>query len=258
MSSFLLRTIANNLKTLIAGVLLGGAAGFVVASTATKYYVSSAYLAINEDSARSANAIMSSPPVVDKVLAKIRVPGDTVEARRRFIDDSRRIVVAPNEIPRTSKMYRLDFTGTDPHFAQQANSLLIGSWIESTKPPPNRSHVIQTEIDRLELQATTISDLLEKLMKEAEPLLSQTSIQGEFATPIVGLVTKRDQNLATVITLKQQLLGVSEDVIFSPPGLPEESVSPRRGLIAVLSAVGGGLLMLAFFMLRAAWSRWGP
>jgi hypothetical protein len=229
-----------------------------VAGTATKYYVSSAYLAINEDTARSANAAMSSPPVVDNVLAKIKVPGDTVEARRRFIDDSRRIVVAPNEIPRTSKMYRLDFTGTDPHFAQQANSLLIEAWIESTRPPPNRSRVIQAEIERLDLQAKTISDLLEKLMKEAQPLLSPYSTQGEFATPIVALVTKRDQNLANVIALKQQLLGVSEDVVFSPPGLPEESVSSRRGLTAVLWAVGGGLLTLVLVVLRAAWSRWAP
>lgn len=255
MSGFLLRVLANNLKLLIAGALVAGVTGFVVAGLMPKYYTSSAFLRMDENLARSANAMMASPTTVDRVLAKIKIPGDTVEARRRFIDRNRRIVVAPNEIPRTSKLFRVDFTSSDPRFAQQVNSLIIGSWIESTKPPPFKSSAIRLEIERLESQAKTISDLLERLSKETPLLLAANSLQGELATPLVALVTRRDQALASVITLKEQLLGVSEDVIFSPPDLPEEPDSSRRGLIAVISAIGGGLLMFAFVVLRAGWSR---
>ena len=255
MLAFLLRIIATNLKLLIASVLVAGIAGFVAASFMTKYYRSSAYLSFNEDLARAANSTMSSPQTLDKVLAKVKVPGDTIEARRRFIDNNRSIVVAPKEIPRTSKLFRLDFTSSDPHVAQQVNSLFIKSFIKSTKPPPNKAIVINAEIERNTVQAKTISDLLERLTKETPSLVSQNSLQGELATPIIGLVAKRDQNLANIITLKQQLLGVSEDIIFWPPDLPEEAVWPQRSLIAALSALGGGLLMFAFVALRAGWWR---
>ena len=192
-SAFLLRTLAANLKLLIAAVLLAGVAGFVAASLKPKFYTSSAYLRMDENAARSANATMSSPVTLDKVLAKIKVPGSTVEARRRFIDDNRRIVVAPNEIPRTSKFFRLDFTSTDPHVAQQVNSLLIDAWIESTRPPPYRASTILADIDRIELQTKTISDLLERLSKDAPTLIAENSMQGELATPMVALITKRDR-----------------------------------------------------------------
>lgn len=255
MFAFFLRIITKNLKLLIASALLAGIAGFVVASFTTKYYRSSAYLSFSEDWARAANSIMSSPQTLDKVLAKVQVPGDTIEARRRYIDSNRTIVVAPKELPRTSKLFRLDFTSSDPHIAQQVNLLFIEAFIESTKPPPNKTSVIKADIERNELQAKSISDLLERLAKEAPSLLIQNSLQGELATPIVALIAKRDQNLANIINLKQQLLGVSEDVVFWPPDLPEEPVWPQRSLIAALSAIGVGLLMLAFVALRDAWWR---
>jgi uncharacterized protein involved in exopolysaccharide biosynthesis len=253
--AFLLRVIVKNLKLLIAGALLAGIAGFVVASFATKYYRSSAYLSFNEDWARAANSIMSSPQTLDKVLAKVKVPGDTIEARRRYIDSNRSIVVAPKELPRTSKLFRLDFVASDPRVAQQVNSLFIESFIESTKPAPLKAGVIKADIERNETQAKSISDLLERLTKETPSLVVQNSLQGELATPISNLLAKRDQNLANVISLKQQLLGVSEDIVFWPPDLPEEPVWPQRSLIALLSAIGGGLLMLAFALLRDGWWR---
>jgi uncharacterized protein involved in exopolysaccharide biosynthesis len=253
--AFLLRIIAKSLKLLIAGALLAGVAGFIASSFMTKYYRSSAYLSFSEDWARAANSIMSSPQTLDKVLAKIKVPGDTIEARRRYIDSNRTIVVAPKELPRTSKLFRLDFTSDDPRIAQQVNSLFIESFIESTKPPPNKAGVIKADIERNETQAKSIADLLERLIKEAPSLVVQNSLQGELATPIAGLIAKRDQNLANVISLKQQLLGVSEDIVFWPPDLPEEPVWPQRGLIALLSAIGGGLLMFAFAALRDGWWR---
>ena len=255
MSAFLLRTLVASLKFLIAGALLAGIAGYLVASFKPKYYTSSAYLRMDENAARSANATMSSPVTLDKVLAKIKVPGDTVEARRRFIDDNRRIVVAPNEIPRTSKFFRLDFTSTDPRVAQQVNSLLIDAWIESTRPPPYRASTIQADIERIESQTKTISELLERLSKDAPTLIAENSMQGELATPMVALITKRDQNRATLTTLREQLLGVTDDVVFGRPDLPEEPISSRRGSIALASAIGGGLLTLAFILLYAVWRR---
>ncbi len=255
MPAFLFRTVAANLKIVIAGVLLAGIAGFVTASFKPKIYTSSAYLRMDENAARSANATMSSPVTLDKVLAKIKVPGDTVEARRRFIDDNRRIVVAPNEIPRTSKFFRLDFTSTDPRVAQQVNSLLIDAWIESTRPPPYRASTIQADIERLELQTKTISDLLERLSKDAPTLIAENSMQGELATPMVALITKRDQNRAAITNLREQLLGVTDDVVFGRPDLPEEPIASRRGLTTLLAAAGGGVLTLAFILLYAVWRR---
>ena len=82
------------------------------------------------------------------------------------------------------------------------------------------------------------------------------SLQGELATPILGLITKRDDNLSNLIRLKSSLSGVSRDVIFGAPDLPEEPSWPRKGIITVLAVVATELLLLLLVFLRRFRPSW--
>jgi hypothetical protein len=247
--------ISDNLKLLVLGPIVVGLVALGAATLWPKSYTSVAYLAMDENEARATDVRMGSTPVLDKVLAEFKVPGNTLEARRRFLEEHRRIVVAAGTAPKISNLFRLEYTDRDPVAAQKINSFFIEAWLETTRPPPEKRATIEAEIERTDLQAKSISRLIERLEKDSPSLIAQ-SLQGELATPILGLIARRDQNLANIITMKNSLNGTSRDVVFGPPDLPEEPSWPRRGIITVLAALTAGLLLLMFVILRHFGRAW--
>jgi hypothetical protein len=254
----LVALILDNLKLLVLGPIVVGIIALGVASVWPKSYTSVAYLAMDENEAKAADVRMRSIPVLDKVLAEFKVQGNTLEARRRFIDENRRIVVAAGTSPKISSLFRLEYSDRDPVVAQKINSAFIEVWLETTKPAPDRRTTIEAEIERTDLQAKSISQLIERLEKDSPSLLAQNSLQGELATPILGLIARRDQNLVNLAALRNSLRGVSRDVIFGAPDLPEEPSWPKRGIITVLAALSAGLLLLTFLILRRFGPAWIP
>lgn len=246
----LMALIWDNLKLLVLGPIVVGIVAFGVASVWPKSYTSVAYLALDENEAKATDVRMRSTPILDKVLAEFTVKGNTLEERRRYIDENRRIIVAAGTSPKISSLFRLEYTDRDPAIAQKINSIFIEVWLETSKPAPDRRATIEADIERTELQAKSISQLIERLERDSPSLLAQNSLQGELATPISGLISKRDQNLVNLVALRNSLKGVSRDVVFGAPDLPEEPSWPKRGIITVLAAFTAGLLLLVFVILR--------
>jgi uncharacterized protein involved in exopolysaccharide biosynthesis len=248
--------ILANLKLLLLGPAIAGLVAFGIASVLPKSYTSVVYLSFDEAAARIADARMRSTHVLDKVLAGFNAPQATLEARRRYIEENRRIVVAAGDTQKTSKLFRMEYSNGDPVVAQKVNSLLIEAWLESTKPQPDGRAVIEAEIERVDAQAKSISRMIERLEKDSPSLVAQQSLQGELATPILNLIAKRDENLSNLITLRNSLNGISRDVIFGAPDLPEEPSWPRRGMITVLAVTVTALLLLLFVIVRRFRPTW--
>jgi uncharacterized protein involved in exopolysaccharide biosynthesis len=241
--------VVENLKLLLIGPVLVGVIAFGIASALPKWYTSTAYLSLDEAGARAADSLMRSTPVLDKVLAKLQ---DGFEPRHKSLDGNRRIVVASGDIQIASKLFRMEYSDRDPRMAQKVNSLFIEAWLDSTRPPPEKRKVIEAEIERRELQVKSISQLVERLQKDAPSLVTQTQ-QGELATPIMNLIEKRDQNLEALIGLRDSLNGLSHDVVFGPPDLPQEPSWPRKATITILAVLVATLLLLVFVILRRFW-----
>lgn len=49
--------------------------------------------------------------------------------------------------------------------------------------------------------------------------------------------------MAEVLNVMRSLQGLSRDVVVRPPTLPTESVAVNKSLVAVLAALGSGLLL---------------
>lgn len=241
--------ISNNLKLLVLGPVVAALVAFAVISVLPKWYTSVAYLVVDETGARVADARMRATPILDKVLAEFHAPGDTLEARRRFLDRNLRMVVAAGETQKTSGLFRLEYSDRDPRVAQKVNALFIDAWLASTQPRPDRRTEIEAEIERTDLQTKSITQLIDQLQKDAPSLVSQ-SPQGELATSILGLTTKRDQNLANLITLRRSLNGVSRDVLFGLSDLPEEPSWPDWKIVVPVTYFVTALLLLMFVILR--------
>jgi hypothetical protein len=158
--------------------------------------------------------------------------------------------VAAGTPPKTSSLFRLEYSDRNPAVAQKINSIFIEAWLNSTRPPLDRRATLEAEIERTDLQVRSISGLIERLEKDAPSLIAPSSLQGELATPIAGLISKRNEALANLTAMRNSLKGVSRDVIFAAPDLPEEPSWPKRGIITILATFAAGLLLLMFVILR--------
>ncbi len=238
----LLATVFENLRLLLLGPVIVALVTFGVVSVLPQWYTSVAYLKIDEAGARTADALMHSPPVLDKVLTGFKPPQNTVEARRAFIAAHRRIVVASGEIQTTPSLHRLEYSDRDPHVAQMVNSLFIDAWLDATKPTPEQRMKTEDEIARRELGAKSVSELLDRLQRDAslaskEPIASWEMIQD------------RDKNLATIESLRSSL-NVSREMVFSAPDLPAIAYWPKKGVVTVLAGFAAEVLLLIFVILR--------
>ncbi|MFC7702453.1 hypothetical protein ACFQX9_38010 [Bradyrhizobium sp. GCM10028915] len=242
--------IRRNLLLLLLAPLVTFGLGFAIASFLPKWYTSVAFLTLDEAGARSADSLMRSPRVLDRVVSELGDQG-TREANKRSFDRNRRIVVATGELSGTSRLYRLEYSDREPHRAQKINSAFIEAWLETTKPTPQQRSKIEAELDRRETSLRTVSTLIERVQKEATSLVS-TDQSVELATSIANLIQRSDDNFTAILGLRNSLNGVPPDVVFSAPDLPEEPSWPKIGVISIISGFAGGLLALIFVIFRAA------
>lgn len=148
----------------------------------------------------------------------------------------------------------MDIAHWDPQSAQTINSQLIEAWLNTTLPPPGERANLEAELERNRIAAASNTALIQQLQKEATTLVTPNSISGEIATPISSLISKRDLNLATMVTLQNKLAGLTRDVIAMPPHLPREPGLPKKKAIAILSGIAAfpGLLIIILLGRRFA------
>jgi hypothetical protein len=242
--------LMHNIKLLMIGVVGTGIIAFGAASFWPKSYTSVTYLNLDAAAARAADAVMSSYPVLDKVMSDFQVPGADVEARRRFLNSSRRIVVAENEAQRTSKLFRLEIISRDPKKAQELAKIFVKYWLEATKPPPNQRMAIEADIRNADLQMESITKLVERVQKDAPSLVLPNSAQGEIASSLVSLGARREEYRLRIENLREKLAGLSSDVIFGLPSLPEEASGPKRGIITILASASAAIALAIFVVWR--------
>ncbi len=238
----LVAMIFENLRLLLLGPAIVGLVTFGIVSLLPPWYTSVAYLKIDEAGARTADALMHSTPVLDKVLAGFEAPRDTVEARRAFLDAHRRIMVAPGEIQMIANLHRLEYSDRDPRVAQKVNSLFIDAWLDAAKPTSEERMKTEDEIARRELEVKSVSELLDRLQRDA-------SLSNKEPVSAWDLIQDRDKNLATIASLRSSL-NVSREMVFSPPDLPAVPSWPNKGMIAVLAGFVAEILLLIFVILR--------
>lgn len=237
-------------------VALGAAlASAWLAGALPQRFTSTAYLRIDEAGARAADALMGSEPVLDKVLAKIPVPGDTIEERRRRLDRERTLSVARNEIARTGRLFRLDVSDGNPVGARATNLAFIEAWLDAMQPNPVKRARLEAAVKRTEEEIAATSSAIERLQNSPHPGLSAANmLQSDSVTPLVALMTKRDEAFESLAGLKADLAGTSrEAVLLGEPTLPEEPTWPRRSVVATIGAAAAIVLLFLFLLGRQVW-----
>lgn len=250
----LLLVIAGNLKLLLFGSLLAGLVTLGVGFFLPQSFVSQAILLIlpsnspNSPSAAQAASMMVSPLVLDPVIAGSHLFKDKpIQKTRAELADKIMATVGRDGL------LRLAVTANDPKDAQALGNAVIEEWLKSTVPGPQDRADLEKRLSYASNALASVSALINKLSIEGAVSLGRPLTRGEAGTGLVAVGELQARYLNEVISIPRTLQGLSRDVVKQPPTLPTEPVAPKKGLIAVLAALGMGFALLLFVFMRQAW-----
>jgi hypothetical protein len=231
---------------LVLGPLMVALLAYLIAAMLPPRYISTAFLRIDRSMGRTLEALMTSPGEADKVLSRFPDTGSSAEARSRYLHENMWLTdLDPQGERQAARLFRMDVAHRNPENAQAINSQLIDAWLETTKPPPRERANLEAELERNKVAVASNTAHIQQLKKDPTTLVAPNSMAGEIATPISGLMAKRDQSLAAIAGLQNRLAGLGRDVVATPPHLPREPSLPKKQAIATLA----GLASIPFFLI---------
>lgn len=195
-------------KSFVFGSVAVALVAIAGASVWPKTYSSFSVVAVTDAQARTAESLINTPRILDALISKFPdLEGGSLEGKRRQLSASMNWRAPPGENRRTTTLFYFSVEGQNPALAQQVNGAALDAWLELTKPGPVTRRRLEDQLERVELQLRDANTLIAKLEAEAPAILAPNSLQGELATPLSSLRTRRDLMIEEAVKLRQQLLG---------------------------------------------------
>lgn len=247
----LLVVIAENLKLLILAPLLVGLAALGIAFAVPKTFESQSILntskpGLNVSPQTLASYIKSTDTLAAVADAVQFQPDASPERRLKALE--KRIHVA---VGKQDQLVTLTAQAETPQAAQALNTEIWKHVLPLTVP---RS----TDMARLQAQVKAEKERLssgEKLETETAKLLSNGGGSIESTARLYGeLLTANSNRLRAIDTLEAQMEGLTTDNLAQQATLPEASIKPKKGLIAIAATLAAGFLVLLFVFARHAFS----
>jgi hypothetical protein len=178
----------------------------------------------------SAEVLLRTSSILDQVVSKFAMPGDTPSERRASLE--RKISVTK---VRTEPAVTLSVIASRPETATGIAKSLINAWLPLLKP-------IGTDLAKLQ-EKIKAAENEEQVLVSHIKVLEQDAINKDTAIALVTLYTQQRDLKRELLTLRSALSGRSfEDVVLSGPTLPDE---PQNRLIMLGPALG---IFTAFLM----------
>ena len=247
----LLLVVAENIKLLVFGPIVAGLLALAIAFALPQKFVSQAILAFPSTASASVAqtaAMLVSPLVLDPVIdAHGLAKGRSTQVARNELVDQVKAVVGKDGL------LRLDVTANAAKEAQALSNAIIDSWRKSTVPSEQESKDLERRLSVAQNGLKTVTALLERLALDGGTSLARPLTRGEGGTGLVAVGELQYRYLTDVLTIPRILEGASRDVVRQPPTLPTEAVSPKKGLVAIVTGFGVGFLLLFWVFVRQAW-----
>lgn len=243
-----LLTLAENAWLLIFGPLLAGALVYGVAFLVPQKYESTATLRAEAAVA----SYMTTATVLDASLNNLGFLKDLSEenAEEARIDLQKRITT---QVGRNDKLVTLSVTANSPGAAQSMASEILSHTFSGLKPRG-------AELKRLETQKAALEQQISELQntsKTAQKLLDESSPDGNMgllAESISSLSAAQIRMQETLLDIEKEMRGLTDEDLLQPPTLPKRPTAPKKGLAAILGAMGAGILLLVFVFVRQVWT----
>lgn len=240
-------------KFILLTTMAAGAIAFFFSSSNAPYpsknYSSVAYIGpLGETKAKYAESILRSEPILKSVLEKFPdYPERETSNRNRRELLAKHVQFAPaaGADPKRPSLYVLEVSDTEPARAQAIVSALIDAWLASTKPQEGAATRLNRLLEATQAQISDLSVVIREMLKNPELIAPRP---GYSPPDVARLIELRTNSIGKAEDIKGELAGISSDIIFSPPTMPDRSmpdppkISPWR---AVLRAIGVTFVLLA-------------
>lgn len=247
----LLIVIAENLKLLIIGPLLMGIAALGIAFAIPKTYESQSILSPSKPGVSVSGQLLASyiksTDTIESVANAVGFEPET-SAERRFKKLDSRISVS---VGKQDGLVTLKTQAETPEAAQALNAAVWKHVLPLTIPRSKDMQRLQTQLkaEQERLQSG------EKLEAETATLLGSGKGNAESTARLYGeLLAANSTRLRTIAAIEAQMEGLVDENISQQPTLPEASIKPKKGLVAVAATLAAGFLLLLFVFGRHALS----
>jgi hypothetical protein len=245
--------LVERLRLIVIVTLLAGVAVFILTYGSPKSYTSLAYVGMmDESTAKAADVLMHSAPVVDTVIAKFPEYRSeyNLEQKRNYVSSRLQFMIVKGSDPRAG-IYTAKFVDTDPLVAQKLLNAILDGWLETKRPRPDSAARLEKSLEASEAQAADLSQVIAEVKKRPDSMFADGR-NGYFPPNIVDMIKMRTETAARIVELTMALRGGSRDFILAPPNLPEQPNGTNRALL-VAGAMAIALVVMVAFLL----SRWG-
>jgi hypothetical protein len=243
----LLVTVSENIKLLILGPLAAGLCALGVSFALPATYDSVAILPSDISSTLRLASVLD-PVVVSQGLAQ----GKSVEQARLALNGRIKTAVGKQD-----KLMTLTVSGDSPAQAQATAKALLAQSFEQLRPRGSNKTRVERQLaqarERLEdaqKASNGLLTLLERGYKADSAVLR--SVGTELPRGYADLLTFVTTSQAAVVSLEQQLEGMTNEQLLQTPSLPEKPVSQKKAMIATLAALGTGFALLLWVFVRSS------
>lgn len=240
-------TLAENIKLLVLGPLLAGFFIYGITFLLPQKFQSTAVLRAEPD----VSSYMTTVTVLDSSLANLGFLKDLSEeeAEEARIDLNRRVTT---QIGRNDKLVTLNVTAGSPLAAQRMADEILKNTFAGLRPKGEELKRLLVQKALLQQQLGELQDTsntAQKLLENSSP----TADHGLLAESISSLSSIRIRLQETQFAVERRILGLTTEDLLQSPTLPKKPSAPKKELIAVLSALGTGLLLVVFVLMRHFW-----
>jgi capsular polysaccharide biosynthesis protein len=238
----LLQTIVDNLRLLVIGPIVAGLLALAGASFWPKTYESTAILSGDQTTA----SIMLGAPVLDPIAKSLGYTAElsTDEARLKL---KAQIKASINT---KDKLLTLTAQAQTPQEAQALAQAVLQHTYVQTRPRDSAKLRLEKQLAQAqarEKETTQTAQLLSGKLDKATGEISFQLAQGY--AQLIG-VQKDSQNIQ--IDIERQLQGLDASALLQEATMPTKHATPKRSLVAIVSALAAGFALFLFVFIRQA------
>jgi len=226
---------------------LAGALLFGLAFLLPQKFQSTAILRAEADAA----SYMTTAAVLDASLANLGfLKGlSEEETEKARIDLAKRVTT---QVGRNDKLITLNVTASSASEAQNFANEIIKNTFAGLRPKGTELKRLEVQKAALELQIGELqatSKTAQRLLQESSPAGNMGLLAESVSSLSAGVIRTQD----ALLKVEEKMQGLTSEDLLQSPTLPRKPVAPKKGLIAVLSAFGAGLLLLVFVLMKQFW-----
>lgn len=255
----LLVVVVENLRLLVLGPLVAGGVALAAAFMLTPTYESvsvlrpeltafspsegSVVVLGGQEAAAMANSLNVLDALIDANPALKAQPRASARAQLDSLVDAK--------FDTKSKLLTISAKAETALAAQKLNQDVLALLYQQTRAKGVQLQKIDQQIQQLQTQLTGNQAILQKLQQRIETGAGAAQLQDSTQgyAQMVDVVAKLQSRLSQLETMKN---GLTASALVQDPSLPAKSVKPKKALIAVLTSLATGFVLLVFVFVRQA------